>query len=620
MEDLPTGGGGGSGGGGSGGGGGGDEDRDMWAHRRAAYKKGSDEGDARRAREKHMISISKNKKAEQVTKRRQAMVESLAGVEGGSGVAAPMTGAAMAAARLRVPTADDIPVLVRQIASGEEAAQLAAVTAFRKMLSKEDNPPIDDVVRSGMVTVFVRFLAAEAAPRLQFESAWALTNIASGTSANTKMVVDAGAVPFFVRLLDSPEADVREQAVWALGNIAGDSPRCRNIVLEAAALPGVLRHLGPTSKLSFVRNATWTLSNFLRGKPAPAYEAIADSLPMLARLIHSDDVDVLTDGLWALSYLTDGDEATALQQALEAGVAARVAALLRHPSNSVQTPALRTVGNIVTGDEVQTQVVINVGALEMLAYVFTTGKRGLKKEACWAISNIMAGNREQVAAVCRTDIVPALVGQLLGGHKEIKKEACWAISNATSGGGADSILYLVQQRCLEGLACMLDNEDERIVMVAMEGIENILKGGEVLAIEGAIAPNYFLEVCEAADVPHMLDVATEVEAEDVYHKAIYMLNTYFPAFASAGAYTTGEAAAAPPEAGELDPTAIAYPPAAAAVAAAGSTWGGHAAAAPGNATGHFTWGGAPAAGAPPPAGAAPPSAPHPFDFSKGGFT
>ncbi|KAM7277438.1 hypothetical protein ACFE04_019304 [Oxalis oulophora] len=484
--------------------------------RRNRYKVAVDADEGRRRREDNMVEIRKNKREENLQKKRR------------EGVFGQQQSQLSLSSNSSESKLESLQALVASIRSNDKEAQLSATTQFRKLLSIERSPPINEVVQTGVVPLFVQFLGRDDFPQLQFEAAWALTNIASGTSENTGVVIDHGAVPIFVKLLSSASDDVREQAVWALGNVAGDSPKCRDLVLAEGALAPLLAQFNEHAKLSMLRNATWTLSNFCRGKPQPNFEQTKPALPALERLVHSNDDEVLTDACWALSYLSDGTN-DKIQAVIDAGVCPRLVELLLHPSPSVLIPALRTIGNIVTGDDMQTQCIINYQALPCLLNLLTnTFKKSIKKEACWTISNITAGNVGQIQAIIEAGIMGPLIELLQNAEFDIKKESAWAISNATSGGSHDQIKFLVSQGCIKPLCDLLTCPDPRIASVCLEGLENILKVGEAeksLGNSGDV--NLYAQMIDDADGLEKIENLQTHDNNEIYEKAVKILETYW---------------------------------------------------------------------------------------------
>ena len=63
--------------------------------------------------------------------------------------------------------------------------------------------------------------------------------------------------------------------------------------------------------------------------PPPPVQTIKEILPALSMLIHHNDINILVDTVWALSYLTDGGNEQ-IQMVIDSGVVAKLVPLLSH--------------------------------------------------------------------------------------------------------------------------------------------------------------------------------------------------------------------------------------------------------------------------------------------------
>ena len=522
--------------------------------RRKEFKRTVTQEDGRRKRNENAIQIRKNKRAEGLRKRRAMRRAPVNGAaDAGNSLAAlantAVSGMPTVAAiehletykmgtftlmRRRAAHSCELPCagvgetltggfVSTACMSADLEAQYNGTKQIRRLLSREADPPVEQVIQTGLLPRFVTFLSRQDSPKLQFEAAWALTNVAS--TEHTSVVVDLGVTPQLVQLLRSPNPDVREQCLWCLGNIAGDRTEYRDMILRTPnALTNLLLNITHPEHTSMLRNAAWALSNFARGKPQPELALIKDALPVVAELLGKcTDTDALTDACWTLSYASDGSN-DRIQACLEAGAVSQLVRLLGHEDTNVVTPALRSVGNVVSGTDVQTTAVVRAGALAPLVNLLASSRRGLRKEACWALSNVAAGTPEQVASLMATPgAVEGLINNLNHGEWSVKKEATWAVCNLTTSGTPAQIRTLVQAGVIAALCTTLDKHDAKIVAVALDAIGCILRVG---AAEGTT------EFCDKVEEDGGLDLIEALQDhanEDIYHKSSSLIRNYFDA-------------------------------------------------------------------------------------------
>jgi len=184
---------------------------------------------------------------------------------------------------------------------------------------------------------------------------------------------------------------------------------------------------------SLIKQCVWSISNFCRSKPAPDYEIMKPCIDHIVKYIYKydDDTDFLCDACWVLSYMSEQHKKS-IRKMLDLKIVDKLLTFLDIQNVHIQLPLLRIVGNIVSGNALQTQHIVDAGALKYLAKTIFHEKKTVRKETCWIISNVAAGTQQQIEALILNGFLPILATVIKRDDPEIQKEAIWAVCNFTS--------------------------------------------------------------------------------------------------------------------------------------------------------------------------------------------
>lgn len=320
-------------------------------------------------------------------------------------------------------------------------------------------------------TVFNEFCFRQ--PNIQSEAAWALSNIAVGTSEQTNAIVKAGAVPQLIRLLESKNYDVVEQSSQAIGNIIGDGPHLRDHVISLGVLTPLLRSLSTEIPISGLRIVTWVIANiFRRSYPQLSSSTISEVLSALRPLILNTDTEVLFNTLSAMASISVSIET--IQMVIRTDLVGCMIPLLSHSNVRIQSKVLVIIGNITRGNCDQTQHILNYDTLSNLNTLLLQKNILFNQKIMIILSNIADGSKKQIQAVINHGLVPQVVQMLDNGDLRTKKEAFRFISNLCKCGSRQQIAYIVQCGIIPPFCQMLSFDDAYMIQEGLRSLSKIL--------------------------------------------------------------------------------------------------------------------------------------------------
>jgi len=380
---------------------------------------------------------------------------------------------------------EDIAVSFRKALDSGNYEYIADVAeSIRRAISLDENPPLFDLIKTNIVPFIVKLIDSEyfQYEKLMMECSWILVNLASGDIDYVYYLVELGIIPKALNLLCHPSSDVRENAIWMLANIGGENIDFRNQLLDNDIINLIDYMLGQNKieelPLSLAREVSWLMSILLRGPDSPKQIRVYPlSKHLKYFLSKSEDAIVIRYTLWSIFYLSDGDSVQ-IEEVLAMNCNERIVELLSADNLDIKNTSLKIIGNLLSGLDHQTQVLIDAGVIEALASMLDSNKKQFRKIATWGLSNIMAGNHLQLDRVLNyreSAIIKKLFYLIDHDAIEIAKEAVICLANACSVATYEQVDKLVRFDVVAVFVHRLEeNGDAKVMKMCLEALECIL--------------------------------------------------------------------------------------------------------------------------------------------------
>lgn len=498
------------------------------------FQRGFNLDEAKRKRDQSHVELRKKKRLEHVSKKR-ALAGRVAQAEAEESGEIRVDRESLAPELLEMYEVlgregcglEKLRVLVGLVEGGDLNLQGKALETLKKILSVDHNPPLQVLFSLNIVPSLRNLLLSQDEAILQ-ETTWIVLNLAAGPTDIVAGLVSAGCVPVLIPLISHSNYDIASLAIWALSNVAGDSLEHRDLVISLGAIEIVMDLLSkPIERpVDQLEGLTWFLSNLCRGLPPPPDHLVDLILPMLPVSLEHESRNIVADSCWILSYVTEGKGEQGIEKVMGLGVEMT---LIRHMGSKdplVQIPALRTLGNILTGNDSQAQYLLNLGIIDHLSGLMYSHNREIRKEVLWCFSNIAAGAVEQVCLLSEHPCMSSIISSISDPDNEVKREALWTLANMGHIRKRSLLEKLLSLRAMEALVLALDLPDAALLLVAMEGIARLLKSA-VTFQDKAAETNDVAVLFENLEGTAKLERLQSHPSMKVYEKAVEIIGEFF---------------------------------------------------------------------------------------------
>jgi hypothetical protein len=401
---------------------------------------------------------------------------------------------------------------------------LAGVYGLRRIISNPKITSFDFIFHSEVLNLIPAFMYLDSFPQLQYETAWLVGNLFTGSSSEIESLINHGCFSGLTYMLNSSITEVKEQAFWALGNMATDSSKFRDLLLEASVFSNLVKIvMSLNTPVRLLKQGCWTLSSICRIKPVPSMNHCESLVVPLTKglLMHKEIKESTEDVMLAIISITDAFPVL-ISRFNDKDVVQTFMQFLYMGQARLTVLALKVVGNFIASDDCHTDVVIRAGVLKAFAVLAKSEDLEVRREVFLSISNLCAGNYLQLEALWNSGLIKLLFNDIQKQPFEILRDISWSLYNLS----CNNFLYLeesIQEGLFTSFSHLLNTKESKILRVALTSLSKVLEQ----VSENADFHLILLNSLQSCDLFNILSNLQQSKNSEISNLSSKLLEAYF---------------------------------------------------------------------------------------------
>lgn len=349
----------------------------------------------------------------------------------------------------RSPTKEKFQIILRNFDERNQENILESLKSINFTLQNKNSSQniIKELIEANLHEKLIKYLDNNFSDSIHFEVSLIFSQIETESENDIKILLQLRLLPKLIYLFTTSKVEnVLNQLLLAFLNLS-NCPLVRILLLHLDILKHILFTMNSITKTSILRGITSFLNIFITFCKEKLLNESQNLLNIFTKLINENDSKICENLLLAIASFIEINQST-IQMIIDSNLLKKIVEFLHSENEKVVLASLQVIGNLLSGNENQTNTILSYGVLSMFIKLLESPIQ--KHLLFWCISNITSGTPKQLQMVINSGIFPKIIDFSKKCTDILtKSQILWVISCSFNSPTTKQIEYLFSCECID---------------------------------------------------------------------------------------------------------------------------------------------------------------------------